>query len=500
MEKSLNYSRARSIRNSGLGDLISKNLMNDRGLGSSIGEAVSDKFKAKVVGIKEKFDPLNIAKKLTGNVGATLFGKMTGRSKTDISHFTGISGSRNEDPLYTKISDGQNQRMRKGDALADVLARLYNLTKKYHTEEVKKMEDESIPKKLRQEEKQKWQEEILKAIKNLSKNLKLTTTKEESEEKEKSSNLDHISGVPGDSKGEIKKVSIMSRILQVLPEIASVLVPILAIEAIHEAVVENEKIKKEIDKNPNAPGLEDNLYAMEKRGEGKNFQAVAHKNTGKAIKQLNTQTVKELIDSKLSDDELKNETGKTRADLQEWIKLNPKSMLKINTDKIKPGQKIIKDEAAETVENTRLAEIERSQTPNTAVFGKYPNMKPTIRSSQKITKDEGDTTIENTRLAEIERSQIPNQAVFGKYPNMKPKIEPVTTENTLATKVQQVINQNNDLKLDESVAGKTIVLDNSKTINSTVPGQDDYKQPGSIPVRNSEDSMNMCIRKNYRAV
>jgi putative chitinase len=63
--------------------------MSGGSVGSSIKGAISDRMQASVMGLKEKFDPLNIASKLTGGsrLGPALLGRMTGRSKEDIDYF-----------------------------------------------------------------------------------------------------------------------------------------------------------------------------------------------------------------------------------------------------------------------------------------------------------------------------------------------------------------------------------------------------------------------------
>ena len=88
----MDYKQAGKIRDTGLGDLISQKLANKQSLGSSIKSSVGESLKAKATGIKEKFDPLNIAKFMTGgsSVGPSIVGKLTGRSQEDVSYFTGV--------------------------------------------------------------------------------------------------------------------------------------------------------------------------------------------------------------------------------------------------------------------------------------------------------------------------------------------------------------------------------------------------------------------------
>ena len=68
----MDYAEGRAARNKGLSGLIVENLLNsEMGIGQSFSKALSDRTKATFTGIKEAFDPLNIAKKLTGSMSAT---------------------------------------------------------------------------------------------------------------------------------------------------------------------------------------------------------------------------------------------------------------------------------------------------------------------------------------------------------------------------------------------------------------------------------------------
>jgi len=87
----MDYGKAEGIRKKGLTGLITNNLVDGQGIGSSFGSAISDRTKATFTGIQEKFDPLNIAKKLTGgsNLAPALLGRLTGRKQSTIEHFAG---------------------------------------------------------------------------------------------------------------------------------------------------------------------------------------------------------------------------------------------------------------------------------------------------------------------------------------------------------------------------------------------------------------------------
>ena len=173
----MSYQQGRRIRDTGLKELITQNIVSGQGVGKAIRSSISQSFKAKVTGIKEKFDPLNIAKALTGNLGAAVLGRVTGRSDKDIQYFSGgrrgnYAGNVTQDSdlsaiqpaLYTKVAEGQNQRMKKGEGVASVLGKLYNLMKLNYTEEEKRRELDINFKYKQEQQKEKWHKELLEAI------------------------------------------------------------------------------------------------------------------------------------------------------------------------------------------------------------------------------------------------------------------------------------------------------------------------------------------------
>ena len=87
----MNYYDAARIRKKGFANLMTDKLTSGQGIVSSLRGTLSDRSKAKSMAMKEKFDPLNIAKFLTGgsNLAPAILGRLTGRSKEDIGYFTG---------------------------------------------------------------------------------------------------------------------------------------------------------------------------------------------------------------------------------------------------------------------------------------------------------------------------------------------------------------------------------------------------------------------------
>jgi len=146
------YEQAATTRKRGVLGTITDRLVAGQGFGQSIGGGVSESFKAKTTGLKEKFDPLNIAKILTGNLGMAFLGKITGRKPEDMQYFFNKNRKKGEKPysftqpqetkvgnvetaFYSKIREGQRGSLQKGDNVATVAARLVNVMKTFYEKE-----------------------------------------------------------------------------------------------------------------------------------------------------------------------------------------------------------------------------------------------------------------------------------------------------------------------------------------------------------------------------
>ena len=87
----MDYFKAKDIRKKGLMSMMTERLSSGMGTGAAIGSSISDRTKATFTGIKQRFDPLNIARVVTGGskFAPAFLGALTGRSKRDIGFFTG---------------------------------------------------------------------------------------------------------------------------------------------------------------------------------------------------------------------------------------------------------------------------------------------------------------------------------------------------------------------------------------------------------------------------
>ena len=188
----MSYREAAQLRERGFFGGITQGLVDKK----SIGRSISNTIKAKVIGIKEKFDPMNMAKMIGGKFGAGLYGKVMGRNQEDMEHFTGMKGKKSKakeiggdkstkvdesDPMLNEVSDGERSKLKKGDALATALGKLYNLIKLHNVEEGKQFKIKKKDAKKDEKRKQKWHAEIIKALTG-KKYVKSTASKEKKDE------------------------------------------------------------------------------------------------------------------------------------------------------------------------------------------------------------------------------------------------------------------------------------------------------------------------------
>ena len=85
----MDYQQAKDIRKKSFGTMLAEE---EGGLFSSLGKTISKKNQARMIGLKEKFDPLNMAKFVTGgsNWAPAMLGKMFGVDKKRIDYFSGV--------------------------------------------------------------------------------------------------------------------------------------------------------------------------------------------------------------------------------------------------------------------------------------------------------------------------------------------------------------------------------------------------------------------------
>jgi len=206
-QKPMSYQEANKFKKKSLSSLITEKIVGGQSISKSIRSSISEKFRAKMKRSKEMFDPMNIARKLTGNVGAAIYGKLRGRSTEDMEYFTGVKSKKEktqnvkgtdaesnsevkvqnnknfkkiEEAMYTKVSEKQRGRMRKGDNLAVVLSRLYNLMLIHRDDEKKEDAQKMRDEKQKEKDEKQWHKELLEALRGRRIVSKGTASKDDS--------------------------------------------------------------------------------------------------------------------------------------------------------------------------------------------------------------------------------------------------------------------------------------------------------------------------------
>lgn len=171
-DNKLNYQQARKVRKSSISDLLLDQLAQQESVSKAIGKTISLKSQARIKGIKEKFDPLNIIKFMTfgSRFAPALYGKMMGREQRDIDYFTGrtksIVGTKNTaDKIKKTPGEGDS------DGINEQLSKIYSFLKSSREEDVKLKE---LAKNTEEEialEKQKRHKELIDTLNKLVKSI-----------------------------------------------------------------------------------------------------------------------------------------------------------------------------------------------------------------------------------------------------------------------------------------------------------------------------------------
>lgn len=174
----MDYKEASKIRKKSFGTLLAEH---EGGLGSSLKAAISQRTQARMTGLQEKFDPMNIAKFMTlgSNWAPAMLGKLTGRKQSSIDYFSGVKGRHKgtAEKLAAESVEG-------GDLLG-ILHSIESLLHKTREDDKLKSEEDKNFEEERNLEKQNRHKELIAAItgKPYTKTVPKTATKEEDDDK-----------------------------------------------------------------------------------------------------------------------------------------------------------------------------------------------------------------------------------------------------------------------------------------------------------------------------
>jgi hypothetical protein len=174
----MEYSTAKSIRGRSLSSMVTQGIRSGGGVGSSIRSAISQKMRARMTGIKEKFDPMNVAKFLTGgsNLAPAILGRLTGRSQSDINYF---SGGRK---TATRVGKSSMLGRMSEDSVGS-LSELFTFIKKSHEQDLRIRESERSFQEERVNEDQRRHNEFIKILKDYVGSTGTATIVKEEEKK-----------------------------------------------------------------------------------------------------------------------------------------------------------------------------------------------------------------------------------------------------------------------------------------------------------------------------
>lgn len=175
----MEYQKAKTIRGKSFGELLADNLISGEGIGGSIKKTLSERSKARMMGIKETFDPLNIARALTGGsrLGPALLGKMMGRSQADLKYFAGDPKKKSINSLATTGLDSESLQ-----SSTESLGRIYQFLKQDRDNKVRQREKENSFESRIEKEEELRNRELIKAL-TARRKKKEKTPKEEKQEK-----------------------------------------------------------------------------------------------------------------------------------------------------------------------------------------------------------------------------------------------------------------------------------------------------------------------------
>jgi hypothetical protein len=315
----MDYQKAKDTRAKSFGDLMSDKLVSGQGIGQSLSATISQKTKASMKGLKEKIDPLNIAKFMTGgsSLGPALLGKVLGRSKEDIKFFAG-KGKKGTASKLGPLGGGS-------DDLTGILYDIEKLLQSSLDADKLAQEKENNSAEEKELERLRRHKELIEAITGKKYNGKGSATKMEKDKDGGGSLIDSILeffGVAGASKDIFKS---LGRFLISAPGLG-----LIGAAAMGYFIGYILPSIREFDKAERPEDYKDVPLDKSKKN-NTTMGAEAAENQRKTYKQVRASEIKQALETKpeFTDDELVSMYGKPRAELEQWLNLNPKGVLQV---------------------------------------------------------------------------------------------------------------------------------------------------------------------------
>jgi len=186
----MNYQDAKNLREKRLRDLLADSLISGDTVKEFYEKVLLPKTEAEMKGMKESFDPLNIAKFMTGGskLAPALLGRLTGRSQEDINYFTDTPNKK-----VTKVDE-------KETPILGILNKIYTFMNKNYQDDIRRRELENNYLEEKALEEKKRHDLLLKSLKDLMKRIASSQKGEKEKEPESESGngiFDSLRGIVG---------------------------------------------------------------------------------------------------------------------------------------------------------------------------------------------------------------------------------------------------------------------------------------------------------------
>jgi len=499
------YGKAEAIRKTSIGDLIAKNLVEGKGIGESIKGGVTDKIKAIGTGIKEKFDPMNMAKSIGGNFGAALYGKVRGRPQKDLEYFTGIEKEeskenkngekksydvvtkkgKNKNPLNTTIGAGSRPLpLRKNDSVSDVAAKLFSLLRKSYEDKKLQMELEKNFEGERKEESARRHKEFIEALLGITGG---TVSAQSTPEKEKSGLLDTIKNI-ADTVSWLSKLKDFAGLVAAILASPAFLASVGFLASVALATYIAEKLGADERERLSRLGGKKALDAQKKMNdapmneipggtfESPNFEASTEFT---AAKEEQTVAIKEKQDIVAG---LMTKKGYKRYYKTGWF-----------GDKLK-DQYTFEDSKGKAPPDSLLKQV--SDDADLIIKQKDAKYKTANPEQPKLDKpaEVAPNAAPTTTPAGGGDKPLPAGVKLQDNESRPSKPLPMPMSNALGDRMSSAMNENNSMQDEVAAAPQPISLNNSKVINTN--GTDQTFTFDSAAVRNQDMTLNR-IQKTF---
>jgi hypothetical protein len=328
--------------------MITEKLVEGNSIGSSIKSTVSEKSAARAKGFKEKIDPMNIIKFMTGGskFATALYGSVAGRSKEDMKYFTGAPRSAKE----VGSSSTRIDSLETGNEMVSLLMKIYEFMRTTNEEDKTRKQKEANFKEEIEYERGLRHKALLEALSGLKPGKTVTATKETDDggfggifaglisfvKGLISSAIDGVMSIIGGIKDTLGKIlsAFGPTAFKLLTSIGRFFLmnPIGIALATGLAAGEFLKflVKLQLEDQEKNPEKYKNTPLERAKREDTTKGVAGERNRRESVKQFRATEIRDALNAKpaFTDEELVEMYGKPRAELQSFVDNNPKGVLK----------------------------------------------------------------------------------------------------------------------------------------------------------------------------